>query len=101
MASPAQRRHHRCMPPTHHLDTTSLVHASPNRHGRSLGAPAAARAAVAVAVLLLLALALAPSAGASVYWGNGIGSGSDNVGTTLGRVNDDGTAVNQTFIGGA
>src|SRR5689334_22504129 len=58
------------------------------------------RVALLLAALLLLALAFAGRAGATVYWGNPI-AGGGNAGTTIGRANNDGTAVNQTFISGA
>jgi hypothetical protein len=84
-----------------HLDTTSFVQISPSRPGRSHRAPVAARAALALAALLVLALALAPRAGASVYWGNLVGPVFGLPGTTIGSANNDGTGVNQNFIGGA
>ena len=59
------------------------------------------RGALLLAALALLALALAPQAGASVYWSNAVGPASGTVGTTIGRANNDGTAVNQAFVGGA
>jgi Calx-beta domain len=67
---------------------------------RTLGVPAA-RALLVAALLLLLALALAPRAGASVYWSNAVGPAFGVTGTTIGRANNDGTAVNQAFVGGA
>jgi hypothetical protein len=54
-----------------------------------------------VGALLALTLALAPSAGASVYWSNAVGPSFGLTGTTIGRANNDGTGVNQAFIGGA
>ena len=88
------------------------MQASP-RPERSLGVPAITRAAMAVAsrprtsvavlaaVFLLLSLAFASGAGASVYWGNAVGPVFGLPGTTIGRANNDGTGVNQTFISGA
>jgi hypothetical protein len=57
--------------------------------------------AVLAAAFLLLGLALASGAGASVYWTNTVGPVFGVPGTTIGRANNDGTGVNQTFIGGA
>jgi virginiamycin B lyase len=90
----------------------SLVKQSPIRSGRSLGAPGPARAALAAAslpkskiavlvVALLLALTGASSADAAVYWGNAVGPVFGVPGTTIGRANNDGTGINQNFIGGA
>jgi Calx-beta domain/Low-density lipoprotein receptor repeat class B len=76
------------------------VKTSPTRSERQLGVPVITRAALAAA-LLVLALALAPRAGASVYWGNAVGPVFGLPGTTIGRANNDGTGVNQNFIGGA
>jgi virginiamycin B lyase len=52
--------------------------------------------AMSIAAILVLALASASRAGAFVYWANN-SSGS----TTIGRAANDGTGVNQSFIGGA
>jgi hypothetical protein len=80
------------------------VQTSPTRPERPLGAPAITRAATAVAsrprtsvavlaaAFLLLGLAFASRAGAAVYWSNGTAA-------AIGRANNDGTAVNQAFIG--
>jgi Calx-beta domain len=80
------------------------VQTSPTRPERSLGAPVITRAATAVAsrprtsvavlaaAFLLLGLALASGADAAVYWSNSTAS-------TIGSANNDGTAVNQAFIG--
>jgi hypothetical protein len=48
--------------------------------------------AVLAAAFLLLGLALASGAGAAVYWSN-------STAAAIGRANNDGTAVNQAFIG--
>jgi Calx-beta domain len=89
------------------------VQTSPTRPERPLGVPAITRAATAVAsrprtsvavlaaAFLLLSLALASGAGASVYWTNTVGPVFGLPGTTIGRVNNDGTGINQNFIGGA
>jgi Calx-beta domain len=80
------------------------VQTSPTRPERPLGAPAITRAATAVAsrpwtsvavlaaAFLLLGLALASGAGAAVYWSN-------STAAAIGSANNDGTAVNQAFIG--
>ena len=47
--------------------------------------------------LLILALALAPRADAYMYWTNGGTPGTDPD-TKIGRANNDGTNVNQSFI---
>ena len=62
--------------------------------------PRSVRGALLLAALLLLGMAFAARADAFVYWGNPI-AGGGNAGTTIGRANNDGTAVNQAFIGGA
>jgi ribosomal protein L35AE/L33A len=89
------------------------VQASPIWPERPIGVPVITRAAMAVAsrprtsvavlaaAFLLLGLALAPRAGASVYWGNAVGPVFGLPGTTIGRANNDGTGINQNFIGGA
>jgi hypothetical protein len=89
------------------------MQASPNRPGHRRGARASTRAAIAVAsrpktsvavlaaAFLLLSLALASGAGASVYWTNTVGPVFGLPGTTIGRANNDGTGINQNFIGGA
>jgi Calx-beta domain len=89
------------------------VQTSPTQPERPLGAPVITRAAMAVAsrprtsvavlsaAFLLLGLALAPRAGAAVYWGNAVGPVFGLPGTTIGRANNDGTGINQNFIGGA
>ena len=86
---------------------------SPTRPELPLGAPVITRAAMAVvsrprtsvavlaAAFLLLGLAVASSASASVYWGNAVGPVFGLPGTTIGRANNDGTGINQNFIGGA
>ena len=77
---------------------------SSTRPERPLGAPVITRAAMAVAsrprtsvavlaaAFLLLGLALASGADAAVYWSN-------STAATIGSANNDGTAVNQAFIG--
>src|SRR4029453_18648897 len=89
-----------------HVDRTSLMQASAISPRRAAAVSPAARAvlslpsrrsvrgALLVAALLLLALAFAPRADAAVYWSNGDG-------TTIGRADNDGTAVDGGFIGGA
>jgi streptogramin lyase len=80
---------------------------SPTWPRRSLGVPVAGYAAVATLVaVLLLALSAASSATAdaasrSIYWTNSVGAAFGDVGTTIGRANNDATGVNQAFIGGA
>jgi Calx-beta domain len=80
------------------------VQTSPTRPERPLGVPVITRAATAVAsrprtsvavlaaAFLLLGLAFASRAGAAVYWSNGTAA-------AIGSANNDGTAVNQAFIG--
>src|SRR6478672_2168552 len=51
------------------------------------------RGLLLLAALVLLGLAFAARAGAAVYWSN-------STGTTLGHANNDGTQVNQAFVGG-
>src|SRR6476646_2323480 len=75
------------------------------RNSGSVASPSAlsrrnVRGALLLVALLLFGFACASRADASVYWGNSLSS-VNPVGTTIGRADNDGTAINQAFIGGA